>query len=128
MEDHRQLSRLTTELQILQSRVLELEQWLGNFKTPGAAVSVAALNPAIWTSERFAVRITADHADGTYQARRLIATGNNSFSDDPDDTETITAADVSERNGYTGKYAIGDIVQVDFDGLDDTNNGIYHIW
>ena len=121
-------SRIVAELRILQNRVLELEELVSGFKTAGACVPVVPLSPALWTQEKFPAEITADNSDGTYQARRLIAPDRNTFSYDDEDTSLVTVGNVAERNGYTGMYSTGNIVLVQFDGLNEANEAIYHIW
>jgi len=69
-----------------------------------------------------------DNADGSYQVRRQVATSGNTFIDDSDETAIITVYNVAERGGYTGMLSVNDIVHVHFDGLDSSNNAIYHIW
>ena len=121
-------NRFADEIRILQSRILELEQWLGNIKSSGAAEAFGVLSPSVWTQERFCARITVDNEDGTYQARRLVVPGANLFDDDPDDTAIITVANSAERIEYSGMYSVGDIVCVYFEGLDSSNDAIYQIW
>ncbi len=122
------LAPIFSELRILQGRVLELERRIISMKSPACAAPAAAMNPAMWVPERFVARITADHADGTYDVRRMVATGRNAFADDDSDTDPVTIANPAERTSYVGMFAIGDIVCVQFDGLDDQDQAIYHLW
>jgi len=78
-------------------------------------------------ADRFWARITADHADGTYDTRRLIATAPNVFADDPDHPVPVLVANPAERGGYTADLSLGDLVLVRYDGLDAFDNPIYHI-
>ncbi len=119
---------IVSELRILRGRVLELEQQLTTGSKKSLQLPTAGLSPAIWTNERFPGKIVADNGDGSYQIRRQIATAGNTFSDDTDDTEILRAYNIAERSGYTGMYSVDDIVCVDFDGLNGSDEGIYHIW
>ena len=125
--DDQELFRLQSELRILQGRLLELEQLVTGWKSPGSIRPAVPLNPAIWVPQRFWARVVADNTDGTYQVRRQVATAGNVFIDDDDDPSILTAANVSERTGYIGMYSLDDIVHVHFDGLDSENGPIYHI-
>ena len=116
------------ELRSVRARLLALErrvQLLGGGAWPLAA---ARLSPAIWRQEIFPAEITADHEDGTYDARRLIATGRNAFALDDDDAVEITVGNIAERGGYVGDLSVGNVVLVRFDGLTSEGEAIYHVW
>ena len=121
-------TRCLAELRSLRARVIELESKVQLLAGGSGPLPSAALSPSIWQQEIFPAKITQDHGDGTYDARRQIATAANSFSDDPDDAAEITVGHVAERGGYTGGLAVGDVVLVRFDGLTAGAGAIYHVW
>lgn len=128
MVDESTNRRLIVELRNLRARICELE---GRMQLSAATLGsspTSPLSPAVWRQEIFPAQITADNQDGTYQAKRLIATGANSFTDDSDDTTQITIGNVSERGGYTGELTSGDVVLVRFDGMTSQSAAIYHVW
>jgi len=120
--------RLISELRSLRTRIAELQCTVQLLSSRSSPLPAAPLSGAIWGHEIFPAEITADGADGTYTARRLIATAANTFTTDPDDTAAITVGNVAERDGYTGDLSVGDIVLVRFDGLNTSGNAIYHVW
>lgn len=126
--DSGESQQVSADLRSLRARIIGLESKV-QLLTGGLAPSpAAALSPSIWQQEIFPARITVDHQDGTYDARRQVATACNAFADDSDDTAEITLGNVAERGGYTGALAVADIVLVRFDGLTAAGEAIYHAW
>ena len=128
MSEIQETQRVTVELRSLRARMVALEsrlQLLGDGAWP---LPAARFSPATWGQEIFPAEITADHEDGTYEARRLVATGRNAFATDGDDPAEITVGNVAERGGYVGGLSVGDVVLVRFDGLTSQGEAIYHVW
>ena len=121
MKLKRQLVTVYNELRWLRSRVLS---------TDSTAISYPLVprSPLVATHHRLIVQITADNQDGTYQAKRKIALGKNTFADDPEQTGTITVANVAEMSGYVGDLSVDQILCAHYDGLDGLEQPIYHVW
>ncbi len=122
------IKNIEQEIETIKARIYQLGCKIINTDTDEVVVPTDELNPSLWTGERFPAQIVGDNQDGSYQAKRLIAAGGNTFTDDPEDTATITIYYVPERTSYTGALSIGDIVVVYFDGFDSSGNPIYHVY
>lgn len=119
---------MSDESRALRARMVGLEGKVQLLAAGAAAQPAAPLSAALWRHEVFAAEITGDNSDGTYTAKRKVATAVNTFADDTDDTATITVGNVAERGGYTAALSVGDIVLVRFDGLTSAGAAIYHVW
>jgi len=128
MSERTVADRLTSELRSLRARISELECKVKLMSGTVGSLPSVPLTPAVWRGEVFSGEITVDNQDGTYQAKRLLADGTNSFTDDTEDTTQITVGNVSERGGYVGELSVGDVVLIRFDGLTSQGDPIYHVW
>jgi hypothetical protein len=120
-------AELIAEMQSFRGRIRQMEEWISRLGGGGPAEPVTPMNPVFRTDEEFWAEVLADNRDGSYQVRRMSATGTNVFSPDADQIGVLTVGNVPERSSYSGRVTVGDMVRVYFDGLDESGSGIYHI-
>jgi len=122
------LKQVESENKILTRRVNEIQGITDANRRPRGAMAYNPVTPNLMTLDMAIMKITYDAKDGTYSAKRQIATNLGVWIDHPTDTTTYNLQCGPEKiDGYTKMLKINDIVLARFDGM-HSNTPMYQVY